>query len=188
MTSYLNHHTIGPMRKAGRRPREMGVAKILVPTNFLPHSASALRYARMFGRRFGANITLLHVVEPIVRAADYGYGTVTTCCPNPHLEKNAETRLRGLAKRASPAGSRWGILVRTGIAESEIPKAAREIDADLIVMGASENHYPSQAAIGSTAVQVVGQAPCPVLVVPQKTLCVSGAKKGRKQYERKQFD
>src|SRR5437899_11605488 len=115
------HKVFSVSNRAGRRSRAaMRVAKILVPVNFLPESAGALRYARMFGRRFGASLTLLHVVEPIVRAADYGYGTVTTCCPNPHLAKNAETELRALARKPSRSSAGWGILLRTGIVETEI--------------------------------------------------------------------
>jgi nucleotide-binding universal stress UspA family protein len=122
------------MHRNGRRSSAVRLVKILVPVKFLPESASALHYARIFGRRFDATITLLHVVEPIVRAADYGYGMVTTCCPNPHLVKNAEARLRTLARRRPHSGASWRVLVRTGIAETEILGAAREMDADLIVI------------------------------------------------------
>jgi nucleotide-binding universal stress UspA family protein len=159
------------------------LVKILVPVNFLPESASALRYARIFGRRFDATITLLHVVEPIVRAADYGYGTVTTCCPNPHLVKNAEARLRTLARRRPHSGASWRVLIRTGIAEAEILGAAREMDADLIVMGGPENRSSSQSAIDSTTVRVVRQARCPVFVAHEKEFAVNGVRKVKEKYE-----
>src|SRR5580765_2970433 len=127
------HRVFCVSNRAVRRSRAAArVTKILAPVNFSTESKKALRYARMMARRFGATIALLHVVEPIERAADYGYGPVTTRCPNPHLVKNAEIKLRALAKRCARSDSEQAILVRTGVAETEILDTARAINADLI--------------------------------------------------------
>jgi nucleotide-binding universal stress UspA family protein len=137
----------------------------------------------VFARRFAATITLLHVVEPIVRAADYGYGQVMMRYPNPRLVKHAEVKLRALARRRSGSNPRWRILVRTGIAEMEILEAARAMDADLIVMGGHENRNSSQAGIGSTAERVVRDAACPVLVVRERESAFNSVRKPRNQNE-----
>jgi nucleotide-binding universal stress UspA family protein len=125
----------------------------------------------------------MHIVEPMVRTADYGYGTVTTCCPNPHLVKNAENKLRALAKKLARSDSERAILVRTGVAETEILEAARAMDADLIVMGGHENRNSSQACIGSTAERVVRDAACPVLVVRERESAFNSVRKPRNQNE-----
>jgi len=59
-------------------------------------------------------------------------------------------------------------LVRVGHAPNEITKAAKELDADLIII--STHGYTSwqHFCIGSTTERVVRSAPCPVLVVREK--------------------
>jgi universal stress protein A len=169
--------------KAKRWRCVVRVAKILAPVKFSAESEKALVYAQVFARRFAATITLLHVVEPIVRAADYGYGQVMMRYPNPRLVKHAEVKLRALARRRSGSNPRWRILVRTGIAEMEILEAARAMDADLIVMGRHEKRDGSQPTVGGTAEGVVRHAGCPVLIVRDKELALYGKKKWKNEYE-----
>ena len=143
----------------------LSLARILVPVDFSAESARALRYADVFARRFGASHTLLHVVEPIVEAADFGYGPVTMHCPNPQLEKSAHARLTILARKRARPREGVAAVVRSGIAETEIVKAAKDLRADLIIMGTRGKSCPEQTSMGSTAEKVIRQAPCPVLVV-----------------------
>jgi nucleotide-binding universal stress UspA family protein len=51
-----------------------------------------------------------------------------------------------------------------------IEELARKVDADLIVMGASEGGSFQRAVLGSTADRVIRKAPCPVLVVRSGTV------------------
>jgi nucleotide-binding universal stress UspA family protein len=51
----------------------------------------------------------------------------------------------------------------------EIVKLARRLEADLIVVGASEGRTIQKALLGSTADRVVRKTPCPVLVVRSAT-------------------
>jgi hypothetical protein len=44
----------------------IAIKKILAPTDFSPASEKGLKYALRFAREFGAEVTLLHVLEPIV--------------------------------------------------------------------------------------------------------------------------
>ncbi len=53
------------------------------------------------------------------------------------------------------------IIVRTGIAQSEIVQAAKDLQNALIIIGG----YGGGPPMGSTAEYVVRHAPCPVLVV-----------------------
>jgi universal stress protein A len=144
------------------------ISRILLPIDFSAESKNALRYAGAFARQFGACLTLLHVVEPVVCAADFGYGPVTRLYPNEELLQKARTRLRLLGKRLTPSWLRVTADVRTGVAETEIVEAARELETDLIVMGTHGDCRSGQTPIGSTAERVVRHAPCPVFVVRKK--------------------
>jgi nucleotide-binding universal stress UspA family protein len=57
-----------------------------------------------------------------------------------------------------------GIHLRVGAAVHEIVELAREIAADLIVVGSRRGPHIAQWIVGSTAQHLVGGAPCPVLV------------------------
>jgi nucleotide-binding universal stress UspA family protein len=143
------------------------VTSILVPFDFSPESKNALHYAAALARDVHASLALLHVVEPVVSQADFGYGCVTTRSSNQALVKHTHARLRLLAKRVANSGPPPPAFVRTGVAETEIVQAASDLAADLIVIG-SRGCTAAPAPIGSTAEIVVRNAPCPVLVVRKK--------------------
>jgi hypothetical protein len=44
----------------------IAIKKILAPTDFSPASEKGLKYALRFAREFGAEVRLLHILEPIV--------------------------------------------------------------------------------------------------------------------------
>ena len=50
------------------------IAKILAPTDFSEDSVNALRFAEEFARKFGAELILLHVAQPLapVRFGELG--------------------------------------------------------------------------------------------------------------------
>ena len=58
--------------------------------------------------------------------------------------------------------------VRVGHAPNEITKAAKDLDADLIIIATHGYTSWRHLCIGSTAERVVRTAPCPVLVVREK--------------------
>jgi universal stress protein A len=144
------------------------LAKLLVPVDFSVESKNALRYAGAFAHHFGASLTLLHVLAPIVCTADFGYGPVTTCRPDQEALKKARARLRTLGKKIGVPQAKPLVLVRTGTAETEIVEAARELETDLIIMGTRGNCQPPQPATSNTAESVLRDAPCPVLLVRKK--------------------
>jgi nucleotide-binding universal stress UspA family protein len=139
----------------------------LVGIDFSDESRKAVQYAGAFARQFGAAVTLLHVAEPLVCSGDYGYGPITNRVPNLALLRRARARLNLLAKRLAGCASKLATVVRTGVAAVEIPQAARDLNADLILIGTRGGSLEQTTAAG-TAERVVRHAPCPVLVVRKK--------------------
>ena len=105
----------------------------------------------------GGKITLLHVMEEIP-------GYVAASIPR---EKLAARRTEALRKLESLASAARGVNVDTevlsGNAPNNILDAAKECQADLIIIG---SHSPGlqDYFIGSTAARVVRHAKCSVLV------------------------
>ena len=149
-------------------PAGFALKRILVPTDFSPLSRKALEYALRFAEEFGADVTLLHVIEPEVPPTFDG---VVIAPPSVANESRAKctNRLKELAGSiALPGTNRIGFNVRTGLAAYEITEAAKELGVDLIVIATHGYTGWKHFAIGSTAERVVRAAPCPVLVVRER--------------------
>jgi nucleotide-binding universal stress UspA family protein len=147
--------------RQGKRPTPLAgrkIRQILVPTDFSTAAGRALRCAAPLAKRFGAAMVLLHVVPPLTYEADYGYGPVVRRLPNAEKILSATRRLQSTSRPIRTMCRRPTCLVRTGNAAEEIVRAARDLKADLIIMG--------EGSMGSQAKTIAQKtAPCPVLIV-----------------------
>jgi nucleotide-binding universal stress UspA family protein len=141
------------------------IEKILLPTDFSAPSQVALRYAKAFAQLFGARLVLLHVVEPIASAGDFGYGPVVCLRPDPRSIQRSQKQLHALERRQLDSECQCDTLVRSGVVSDEIAKAAKELKADLIIIATRGQNSVKQALHDSTAERVARCAACPVLVV-----------------------
>jgi len=142
------------------------VRRMLVPTDFSDGAASGLEWAQMLARAFSAEIVLLHVVDlgatwvplsgPAVFPTPAPAGAVAQVAD---LAKGA---LDALGQDAPEVAQR---LVRTGHPREQIPEIAREVGADMIVMGSHGRRGMSHLVIGSVAEYVVRHATVPVLII-----------------------
>jgi nucleotide-binding universal stress UspA family protein len=141
--------------------------RILVPIDFSAHSEKAIRYATTLATKFGARLTLLHVIEdPFVTGAWQSQVFV----PNiPELLQNlinaAQTHMAEQTKQLAAEGFVTEGSVTTGRPSSAIVEQASQGRFDLIVMGTQGRTGLSRAFLGSVAQRVVQRAPCPVLTV-----------------------
>ena len=141
--------------------------KILAPVDFSAASKNGFKCALRFAEEFGAELTVLYVLEPAPPA-----NFMATPGAIPFCETDfswAEKNLRSLvtsAKNGRAELPAWK--VRVGIPSHEIVEAAKEADIDLIVIATHGYTGWKHFCIGSTAERVVRAAPCPVLVVREK--------------------
>ena len=148
-------------------PQVLHLKKILVPTDFSETSKKAVQYALRFAEQFGCEIALLYVVEPTtpIAEAPLGFEVFT----DKDEFSMAEKDLAVLAAESHTNGAHSvGSFVRIGHAPNEITKAAKDLDADLIIIATHGYTSWRHLCIGSTAERVVRTAPCPVLVVREK--------------------
>lgn len=136
-----------------------------MPVDFSDPSDQALRYAARFARQFGGEITLLHIVETAIAP----YPEVAPYLDQTEEElEDAEQFLLTIAARPLLESSPVQTVVRIGLAAHEIVEAARDLDADLIVIATHGYTGWKHFCIGSTTERVVRTAPCPVFVVREK--------------------
>ena len=140
------------------------VHHILVPTDFSPHAEPALEHAIALAREFGARIHLLFAYHLAIDATIPGQ-TVALQQIRDAVRRASAGRLDDERKRVESAGV--GCDARL-VAEPPVPaiiEFAREIPADLIVMGTRGLGGLKHVLLGSVAERTVREAPCPVMTV-----------------------
>ena len=112
---------------------------------------------------------LLHVVEDPLAAGMWSSEIYTAEIAGlqVNLVRDAEDRLRRSVPENAGAVSTE---VRTGNAARAILEAARERNADLMVMGTRGRTGIAHVVMGSVAERVVRLAPCPVLTLKAATV------------------
>jgi nucleotide-binding universal stress UspA family protein len=143
----------------------MSFRNILFPTDFTAHARSALKYAAAFAREAHGRVVLFSVQDAKVPAN-------LLTLPERVLE-DQDTRwllqLRNQVKEllADPLFS--GLEVEPVIVEGEpaheIAKAVRDYDIDLVTVVTHGRRGLARALFGSTAEEIIAEAPCPVLTI-----------------------
>ncbi len=140
--------------------------KILVPTDFAPHSAEAIRVAASLSRIFAAPLTVMTVYQPaVVTMVPDGVMFPVPVDIEAELAQ-MKAKLRQLELAAAAAGaSAVSSELRQGAPFDEIIANAREGAFDLIVMGTHGHTGLKHVLLGSVTEKVVREAPCAVLTV-----------------------
>lgn len=145
--------------------RAFRLKRILVPTDFSGFANKALDYAQAFAERNGAEIVLLHVVEPTYYAE-----LDQTIPPNffelqRDLVRSRHEHLDRIAKEKVTGRVPARAVVHLGNPYSVIVETAKAMAVDLIIIATHGHTGLKHALLGSTAERVVRHAPCPVLTV-----------------------
>ncbi|HEU4566038.1 MAG TPA: universal stress protein [Gemmatimonadaceae bacterium] len=140
-----------PVLLAGASPSR-SVKRLLVPVDEVDLTAAVLEWAALVARREGADVTLVHVLDP--HAAE-------------RPARGADATEAWLAELASelPPPARADRVVATGTPGEEILDAAGRSRADLVILGRRGRGRVLPGVLGSTVSVVLRDAPCPVLVV-----------------------
>ena len=142
---------------------------ILVPTDLSEPAEEALDYACEIARNFGATVHLLNVIGiPALGVPELGVALTSTMIDS--MIRDNQTALDKLADSKRSLATIGQVLLRTGDARDLINQTAKELHADLIVMGTHGRRGVSRALLGSIAENVVRTAPCPVLTVRPHTV------------------
>lgn len=139
-------------------------AKILVPIDGSPNSYRGLQHAVDLAKKYGAEITLIHVIEPAPVVFESQIPL-----PQSYFSRMEEYAKALFARRRKELESR-GLRVKTmlvrGNAIEQILKASK--DFDLIVMGSNGYGVFRRFWLGSVASGVVNGSTIPVLIVRPK--------------------
>jgi nucleotide-binding universal stress UspA family protein len=154
------------------------ISTILYATDLGDHTRPVFRHALAMAKQYGAQIIMLHVVEPISETALSFINTYLSKDLTDDVQKeamrkiivNMKERLKKFYDDECGDGnqSAWikAVLVVAGRPSEEILRVAEEDKADIIIMGKSTRKVRGVRVMGSTARRVSRMADIPVLVVP----------------------
>jgi nucleotide-binding universal stress UspA family protein len=141
--------------------------KILLPTDFSETSLEALKYAISLSTEYGAELTILHVINEQLVTEGLSLPRIVSM---DEIEKEMHREAaRQMKDFLAGAGELSGVTHRTvtlsGNPFLEIIRYAKDNQIDLIVIGTHGRSGFEHILFGSTAERVVRKAPCPVLSV-----------------------
>jgi nucleotide-binding universal stress UspA family protein len=138
--------------------------RIIVPVDGSPTSNKALVAALQIARDSGGRVRLVHQVDEL----SYLTGFEASAIVFDEIRKGCERVLTAALEIANaagvPADTKLFDLPGERLGES-IARAARDWEADLIVVGTHGRRGVQRVLLGSGAEQVIRLAPVPVLVI-----------------------
>jgi nucleotide-binding universal stress UspA family protein len=140
---------------------EIALGRILVAHDFSNDSELALQYALSLAQEYQAELHLLHVLSrPDLDGPEIAWGPASF-----------ESAYNAAVRRLQDAITDETVLlpnvvhaVRWGKPYQEILAYAKELEIDLVCIGAKGRNFGLGALFGSNVDRVLRQAPCPVLV------------------------
>ncbi|CAN5753855.1 MAG: universal stress protein [Pyrinomonadaceae bacterium] len=138
---------------------------ILFPTDFTPHARAALKYAAAFARNGGGRVVLFSVQSAQVPLD-------LLIWPERALEEQENgwllqlrNEVRNLLSDPLFAGLELEPVIVAGEPAPEIARAVREYEIDLVTVVTHGRKGLTRALWGSTAEEIIAEAPCPVLTI-----------------------
>jgi nucleotide-binding universal stress UspA family protein len=141
------------MQSRKKKATPVKVKKILVPTDFSTAARAAFRHALAMAKETPTEIILLHVVAP------------SESRDRDRTLNVARKKLDEFCQSKGGESNRCQTVVRAGIPFVEITQRARELGADLIVLGRPDQTGSASFGDGHTLDRVARYATCPVLLV-----------------------
>lgn len=154
------------------------IKKILYATDLGAGSSQVFRYAVSLARQYGARIDIVKAAEPL---SPFGQSLVELHISHDQSEemqrqarlkvkKDIQQRLHDFCDRElSVAADGEDLLDNVYVIEGQpfevIIEKAREVEADVIVMGSHRHSVVGEALLGTTAQKVLHSSEIPVLLV-----------------------
>jgi nucleotide-binding universal stress UspA family protein len=143
----------------------MEIKSILFPTDFSEGSVQALPYAVEFAKKYSAKLYILHVIYDMAKGSGLYVPHVSMDQLYREIQDGAKKELDNFGVEALSGMKNVERMVITGVPHHEIVEFANKNKIDIVVIGTHGRTGIDRLLFGSTAAQVVRNAPCPVLTV-----------------------
>jgi nucleotide-binding universal stress UspA family protein len=137
---------------------------VLCATDLSHLSLHAVSHASAISRSLGAELTVVYVCpDDLPLGSEFGYLAPASLRPQERAE--LEGKLKAFVEPVARAGVRVHSLVLEGNPSREVTELARELRADLLVLGLHPDSGLKRFLLGSMSEELLSHAPCPVLTV-----------------------
>ncbi len=157
--------TLPEIEDAHHLPTAVRVSRILVPTDFSDASDYALAYGTGMAAQLGASVILCHVYQLPAPLAGAELSTLPTMTSAAEIDRAARIGVQQAIARHAKEQVPIASVVRPGDPEIEIRTIAREVGADLIVLGTHGRTGLMRMLVGSVTDDVIHHSEIPVLVL-----------------------
>lgn len=140
--------------------------RILVATDFSPAANLAVTYGRDLSRTFVASLCLLHVISEIRRRRSDVGATRSLGHAQTALATLATEELDASLTDEDQRRGGQAIVLTAAHPAQAIVQYAKDIHADVIVIGTPNRSAVARLLLGDTTERIVRTAPCPVFTVP----------------------
>lgn len=134
--------------------------KIIVPIDFSQNSIQALEFTIFTAAKKHVKITLVHVLEVV-----YDFASQSALALD-SMYADAQKMLENIVEKYQTTEIEMDFQILDGVASISVARIAQETEADLIVMGTQGASGIKKALIGTTTVNLIREANCPILVIP----------------------
>lgn len=146
--------------------------QILFPTDFSEAANRAFIFALNFAEKWGSTINTLHVFSPVDVMdvyAPYGYQDVQEALKRNQFNRYLESveSLKKMAEEHGYGKVKIKHIMEEGPTVETIVKVAEREKVDMIIMGTTGAHGLKELFLSSVAAELLENAPCMVLAVPQ---------------------
>lgn len=143
--------------------------KVLAALDLDRTTPDVLREARLWTRRLGAELFLIHVADPDPDFIGYGAGPESVRLAVAHKFTRAHQRIEALATELRKEGfvATTALLIQGATAETILREADR-LGADVILMGTRARGALRSLLLGSVSKAVLAGSTRPVLLVPPR--------------------
>ena len=139
---------------------------IVVATDFSEASDAALEYGRELARAFGAALHVFHAADNIMLRFQMDAPFPGMADLQAEVEEAARVRVNALLTDEDRVALGATAVVTTSLSPAtSIVDYAREVNADILLIGTHGRGAIGHFFLGSVAERVVRLAPCPVLTV-----------------------
>ncbi len=134
-----------------------------MPTDGSDYSIRAAEYGMSIAKMLGAEVIVVYVIDTIVLSQIDREAEIEIA--EQELKQDGERYINYILSLARTAGVKTTSLIAKGRPFEQIVHLAKDLEADLIVMGTYGRRGAERILIGSVVERVIEYSSCPVLVI-----------------------
>ena len=142
--------------------------KVLAALDLDRTTPDVLRETRLWTRRLGAELFLIHVAEPDPDFIGYGAGPESVRLAVAHKFTRAHQRIEALSVELRKEGLDATALLLQGATAETILREADRLSADVVLMGTRARGAVRELFVGSVSKEVLRRSTRPVLLIPPR--------------------